>query len=623
MRKCICFLTLATVAFAKPLNFTDMKTINEKIFAYHILFESYDETVAKRSVSKIFSSFDPLYFYFLKSERDKYSKVSEKMVVEYKNGSFTTYLSIKETFETAVKRCRNNRAQIRQEILTGKIDVNSEYIKRPQMAPSSKKELKKHMTAFMVSHLRAYSASKGVYRLDKNDTTRVLDYYERKMQAHEDRLLQKDGYPLVVSKMIASSLDAHSMIYDQNEISNINSHLKSRFEGIGIYLADGIDGPEITGCVKGGPAARSGQIEKGDVIEYINGVKVSDMSFGQVMELLSAKEGNKITLQVNSKAGEKKVVKMTAERIAMQKDKIAIETESFMDGQIATLRIDTFYNDFEGSAMGSDLKKTILELRREKPLYGIVIDMRKNLGGFFKEAVKATSLFCKKQTVVVAKFRDDQVRYSKEYDPHITYVGPIVILTSKYSASAAEILAQSLQDVGVAVIAGDHRTYGKGSIQFQTLTDPQSYYKYKVTVGKYYTISGTSTQLKGVKADVIVPSQYAHQKIGEKHLTFALPSGDLNRVHSMHPEVREVFEFHSKRQKTVYEVMKPQLKKNSEARISNNKNYQAFLKALSNPNALRGKSLEDRKKSQFGKNDLQMAEAVNIIKDMHYMMKSY
>jgi len=623
MRKCAQFLILSVSAFASSLNFNDLKVINEKLFNYHILFESYDETVAKRSLSKIFSSFDPAYFYFLEMERAQFKDSAERMVTEYKSGNFTTYLQIRETFEKAVIRCRNNRAEIRQEILTGKIDINAEWIRRPQMAPESERDLKKHMTAFMIGHLRGYASSKGMSRLDNKETARVLDFYERKMQAHEERCTNKKGYPLLVSKMIASSLDAHSMVYDQDEIANINSHLKSRFEGIGVYLSDGIDGPVISGTIKNGPAERSGQIQKGDVIQYINGVRVTDMSFEKVMVILTAKDGDKVVIQVRSTSGEEKIVKLKAEKIAMERDKIAIETEAFLDGQIAKLRIDTFYNDFEGSAMGHDLKKTILELRRQKPLYGIVIDMRKNLGGFFKEAVKATSLFCKKQTVVVAKFRDDHVRYSKEFDPHITYVGPIVILTSKYSASAAEILAQSLQDVGVAVIAGDHRTYGKGSIQFQTLTDPQSKYKYKVTVGKYYTISGTSTQLKGVRADIVVPSQYAKQKIGEKHLTYALPSGDLNSVHAMHPEVREVFEFHSKRDKTIYEVMKPQLRKNSEARISKNKNYQAFLKSLDNPNAVRAKSLQERKKAQFGKNDLQMTEAVYIIKDMHYIMKSY
>lgn len=617
------FLGLSVSIFANSLNFKDIKAINEKMFDYHIMFNSYDETVAKRSISKIFSTIDPIYFYFLNDEKAKYEQVSEKMVAEYKSGTFETYLSIRDTFEISVKRCRGLRSEVRNEILSGELDIYSTWIRVPQEPAFDKDQLKKHLTAFMVGHLRGYAASKGSRRLSYEEMERVLNFYERKMIAHEEKFLSKKGYPLIVSKMIASSLDAHSMVYDELEIQNINSHLKNRFEGVGVYVSDGIDGATITGCVKNGPAERDGQIQSGDIIEYINGVNVQQMGFEQVMNLLSLKAGEKVIIHVKSVSGEKKMVRLTAEKIVMQREKIYVETESFLDGQIAKLRIDTFYNDFEGNAFASDLKATILELRKQKPLYGVVIDLRKNLGGFFKEAVKGVSLFCKSQTVVVAKFRDDHVRYSKEFDPHVTYMGPIVILTSKYSASASEILAQSLQDVGVAVIAGDHRTYGKGSIQYQTLTDPQSRYKYKVTVGKYYTVSGTSTQLKGVSADIVVPSQYAKQKVGEKHLTFALPSGDLNKVHSMHPEVREVFEFQSNRSKTVYEIMKPQLKKNSEIRIRENKNYQAFLKSLDSPNALRGKSLQARKKAQFGKNDLQMTEAVYIIKDMHEMMQAY
>ena len=299
MRKIFAILSMAGVIFANPLTFNDMKTINEKIFAYHILFESYDETVAKRSLSKIFSSFDPVNFYFLKAEKDRYNDVSAKMVKEYKSGNFETYLSIRETFEHSVKRCRKYRAEIRNDIISGRIDVQSEWVKIPKSAPNSDRELKKHLTSFMIGHLRSYASTKGTYRLEQYDMIRVMDFYERKMKAHEERCISKEGFPLLVSKMIASSLDAHSMVYDHTEISNINSHLKSRYEGLGVYVADGIEGAVITGCVKSGPAERSGKIQKGDLIIHINGVDVSEMSFKKVMDLLSVKDGGQILLSIS------------------------------------------------------------------------------------------------------------------------------------------------------------------------------------------------------------------------------------------------------------------------------------------------------------------------------------
>jgi carboxyl-terminal processing protease len=624
MRGIICSLVVGASLFAKPLDFSDMRKINQKMFSYHVIFDSYNEEIAQRSVNKIFSTLDPICFYFTQFDKEKAVRDYPKMVTEYGNGTYETYLSIRESFVFSVKKCRRLRAGIRYDIVNNVIDINSVWISAPTGAPTSTEEQKQNITAYMVSNLRVYAQNKGVTNLDAKEKMKVLDYYERRLKAHEEKYLSEEGYPLLVSKMIASSLDAHSMIYGHDEIASINSHLKNRFEGVGIFIGDGIDGPIITKCVKGGPAERSKIVAAGDKIHFVNGVDVREVSFQQVMKMLSVENGDTILLHLETKAGKKKMVKLTGERIRMQKEKITIETEQFLDGQIAKLRIDTFYNDFEGSAFASDLKQVIRDLKAQKPLYGLVIDMRKNLGGFFKEAVKGIALFSTKESVVVAKFRNEQVRYSKEYDPHTSFCGPLVILTSKYSASAAEILAQSLQDVGVAIIAGDvDGTYGKGSIQFQTITDPKSIHKYKVTVGKYYTVSGASPQLKGVTADIIVPSEFAKMKVGEKYQMHALPSGDLHSRHSQHPEVREVFAYHSSRQRTAFEVMRPRLKQNSEQRIANNKNYQAFIKGLSATSQARGKSMEERRKAQFGVNDLQMTEAVYIVKDMHSILQTY
>ncbi|MCH9811258.1 PDZ domain-containing protein [bacterium] len=623
MQKVVTFLVASTLVFAKPLDFSDMKEINRKMFSYHVIFESYNTEIARRSLQKIYASMDPIFFYFMQFDRDKIGRDYGQMVKEYDNGSFSTYLSIRESFSYGVKKCRRLRAGIRYDILNNHIDMDVAIIAPPKKAPVSTDDQKRHIAAYMISNLRGYAEKKGKATLTMEEKKKVLDYYERKLRAHEEKFLSEDGYPLFVSKMVASSLDAHSMIYGQDEIASINSHLKSKFEGIGIFLSDGIDGAQISKCVKNGPADRSGVVMAGDRIEFINGVDVREMPFSKVKQILTVKSGESVLIHLESKRGKKKMVKLTGERIMMQKEKISVETESFLDGQIAMLRVDTFYNDFEGNAMAGDLKNVIRDLRAQKPLYGLVIDLRKNLGGFFKEAVKAISLFSAKESVVVAKFRNEQVRYSKEFDPHVSYSGPIVILTSKYSASAAEILAQSLQDVGVAIVAGDEYTYGKGSIQFQTITDAQSVHKYKVTVGKYYTISGASPQLKGVPADVLVPSEYAHLRIGERYAVHALPSGDLHKRHGQHPEIREVFTYNCTRKRTAYEVMKPKLRANSEARIAKNKNYQAFLKELHTPSRARNQSKEERRKSQYGKNDLQMTEALCIIKDMHSILQTY
>ncbi|MBA3816020.1 MAG: carboxy terminal-processing peptidase, partial [Parachlamydiaceae bacterium] len=217
---------------------------------------------------------------------------------------------------------------------------------------------------------------------------------------------------------------------------------------------------------------------------------------------------------------------------------------------------------------------------------------------------------------VVSKYFNGEEHYYRDMDGKISYDGPLIILTSKVTASAAEIVAQTLQDYGVAIIVGDVRTYGKGTIQSQTVTDNQGAAYFKVTVGKYYTVSGKTPQIQGVKADVVVPSQFVHDSIGEEYLEYALKPDMI--AASFEDSLTDVpatlkswyLRYYTptmQHQKHLWQSMIPELKKNSQFRIANNKNYQDFLMGSS------ARSLPSRRASV---EDLQMTEAVNVAKDM-------
>lgn len=604
------------------LQLKDVKNINEILFENHLIYDSFNEQVISRSIKNVTNHLDPTRFYFYEADLQEFSGLQGKIKIEYEYSKFDSYLYMRDVFANRVKTVRRQRARIYRDVISGKISYHNTKPYR-NGHPLSTEEQKDRVTHYLCSHLNDYAQAHGKKGLSVQEKKQCLLFLERKLQAHEERHLNEDKFPLFLSKMIASSLDAHSSVFDSEEIVQINAKLRSRMTGIGVQIVDTINGPVVFGCIKGGPAHKSGKIFKGDRISHINGVEVSTMSYEKVMHHMTLSEGQTVLLGLRTKNGQKKVVKLTAERIQIDTQRIVVTTQSFLDGHIACLKVDTFYNDFNGVSISADMKKIIQELQNEKKLYGLIIDLRENLGGYFVESVKTIDLFTDKGSVVVAKFRNDDIRFSKEYDPHKVYGGPIVALTSKYSASAAEVLAQSLQDTGAAIIAGDHCTFGKGSIQYQTITDPRSRYKYKVTIGKYYTVSGRTTQLEGVKADVHVPTKYSNKKIGERHLTYALPSDSLSHTSKMDREVQQIFSYHSGRPKTAIEVMKPHIVSNSKHRIKKNKNYQAFLASLDVKGVARISNKEDLKKSSFGKNDLQMSEAFMIIKDMHLMLQTY
>jgi carboxyl-terminal processing protease len=246
--------------------------------------------------------------------------------------------------------------------------------------------------------------------------------------------------------------------------------------------------------------------------------------------------------------------------------------------------------------------------------------MRENSGGFLTQAVKVSGLFMSSGVVVISKYAHGMTQYLRELDGRSYYSGPLVLLTSRGSASATEIVAQALQDYGLAMIVGDDRTYGKGTIQYQTVTDPRATNFFKVTIGRYYTVSGRTTQIEGVKADIVAPTIYSALPIGERYLEFPLrsdriPSAYTDPLVDVEPRNREWFQKNYiptlQKKLSVWTQMLPQLKANSADRIAHSQEYTLFLKTLSENKS----SLLELKQQ----GDLQMAEAVHIVKDMNVL----
>ena len=170
--------------------------------------------------------------------------------------------------------------------------------------------------------------------------------------------------------------------------------------------------------------------------------------------------------------------------------------EPYGNGVIGHFHLFSFYQDPNSSSAG-DLKEAILEMKKKQNLKGIVLDLRNNAGGLLPQAVSVTGLFISKGVVVSVKDNTGVVQHLRNIDGQPIWTGPLIVLTNRTSASAAEIVAQTLQDYGRALVVGDPHTYGKGT--FQTFTLESANYgkvnpkgEFKVTRGRYYTVSGKS-----------------------------------------------------------------------------------------------------------------------------------
>ena len=166
-------------------------------------------------------------------------------------------------------------------------------------------------------------------------------------------------------------------------------------------------------------------------------------------------------------------VPLVREEIAVDEDRARWNYEIFDGGIIGKIKLDSFYQGDNGMTSENDVREAIKQLDKQGNLRGLILDLRENSGGFLSQAVKVAGLFITNGVVVISKYFNGEEHFYRDMDGKISYDGPLIILTSKATASAAEIVAQALQDYGVAIIVGDEHTYGKGTIQSQTVTENQ------------------------------------------------------------------------------------------------------------------------------------------------------
>jgi len=387
----------------------------------------------------------------------------------------------------------------------------------------------------------------------------------------------------------------------------------------------------IADLIEGSPAEQSGQIKVNDLLVEIDGKSLGSASFEDVLDLLKKRDRSEIILGFKrlDPMFKKEIffrVSLRKRPIAMKDDRIKSSYEVVEGGIIGKIALHSFYESNDGVSSEKDMKEAIRDFRSKGELKGLVLDLRENSGGFLGQAVRVAGLFVANGVIVISKYGKGDVHYLRNIVGKSYFNAPLVVLTSKMSASASEIVAQALQDYGVALVVGDERTFGKGSIQYQTITDESADLFFKVTVGRYYTVSGRSTQIEGVIADIVVPTQYAPYNIGERYLEYPLSqdrveSAYVDPLNDLDEKTRLLFEkrYLPNLQRVVpfWKKALPVLKQNSAERIANNSSYQKFLKKLEKVRARQSGTVNSVDEAiDMNLEDLQMQEAVNVVKDM-------
>lgn len=339
------------------------------------------------------------------------------------------------------------------------------------------------------------------------------------------------------------AFDPHSDYMSKNNTEDFDINMKLQLVGIGALLGAEDGAAKIIRLIPGGPAMRDGRLQAGDKIVAVGQgdeepVDILHRPLSEIVRLIRGEIDTKVVLTVipASDSSGTTTVNIDLIRDEVQLNDRAAKGETLPlpgsdDGKVGVITIPDFYGDILGKRRGEAGARSVTDDVEElligmmsNGVEGILVDLRNNGGGALNEAIEMTGLFIESGPVVQVRSRRG-VRIMSDADPKVVYRGPLVVLVNRLSASASEIFAGALKDYGRAVIVGDTKTHGKGTVQallsLHRFKDELG--SLKLSTASFYRVNGASTQREGIAPHIVIPSILDYMEIGEEYLPHALP----------------------------------------------------------------------------------------------------
>jgi carboxyl-terminal processing protease len=381
-----------------------------------------------------------------------------------------------------------------------------------------------------------------------NDAADVLRKRYEHVEKRMDQSKPEDVFEAFMNAFVLS-LDPHSNYFSARNSEEYNIQMSLSYEGIGASLQLTDDYVTVIDVIAGGPAATSGKLAANDRITAIGEGKTGELidvigwRLDDVVQKIRGPGGTEVRLQLlpagAAPGTPQKVVEFTRNRVSLENQAshkaMRVVQRNGHDVKVGIITVPSFYQDYDASRAGAkdyrsttrDVQRLITELKKDGADV-IVMDLRANGGGYLPEAESLTGLFIDRGPVVQLRDTTGRIEVDDDPDPAVFYSGPLIVLVDRFSASASEIFAGAMQDYGRALIVGQ-QTYGKGTVQnahplnYTIFGRKPELGQLNVTIGKYYRITGESTQDRGVTPDIALPSLIDASEVGESTRDRALP----------------------------------------------------------------------------------------------------
>lgn len=591
---------------ADPADQETAKLVAKMIPKFHLNKAEIDDKVSAMLMDGFIKDLDPQKVYFLKSDIAEFAKHRTTLDDELKAGNVDFAYLVFNRY----KQRLDNQINVAHDLIDKDPDFTlNEFIEtdgkkldwcatQDELNERWRKRVKFDLLHFKLDGQAASEAAKK--ESDRKTPEQIMaDARERLHKRYRNNKLLVDQYNNseeleIYLTALAQCFDPHSTYMSPHSWEDFEIQMRLSLDGIGAALRSDDGYTVVAQIVQGGAAAEDGRLKVGDKIigvgQDANGeiTDTFEMKLSDVVRMIRGPRGTIVRLQVKPQdGGESKIVNLTRKKIELKESEVKGEIIDASErlgrpGRIGVISLPSFYRDFAGAQGGGEFKSAAADVARVLEQFSkdrvdvVVIDLRSNGGGALTEAIEVSGHFIDRGPVVQVKEPSGYVQALDDRESGVKYAGPLVLIDNRLSASASEIFAGVIKDYRRGLIVGDTTTHGKGTVQNLMDVAPRAPFsllkqadrgKLKLTIQQFYRVNGDSTQNRGVRSDVVLPSLIDHWDLGEAFLDHALPFDQV-------PAVK-----YSEGRMVTPEIV-ADLQKSSEARIAKNEDFQKLNRAI-------------------------------------------